>query len=182
MLSIPELRCEIKPSQIILVQWTEVVLNSKTFSTTIICRLLSIDMAAINHWILKQKRISCGRKIRCGFRTFFTKIGLLKSIFLETVRAPIIISHVALFIPFHISHHIVKMPFTLYVSPITSSATPDRNGFRSYVAGFLKGLNFSLQVKLHVTILPSGSQFFILRSDHMPDPNSHRDMWDELRD
>jgi hypothetical protein len=69
------------------------------------------------------------------FGHFFTKIGLLKSIFLETVRALIIISHVALFIPFHISHHIVKMPFTSYISPITSSTTPDWNAFRSHVAG-----------------------------------------------
>jgi hypothetical protein len=66
---------------------------------------------------------------------FFTKIGLLKSVFLETVRAPIIISHVALFIPFHISHHIVKMTFTSYVSAIISSTTLDRNAFRSHVAG-----------------------------------------------
>jgi hypothetical protein len=73
--------------------------------------------------------------LRYGFRTFFTKIGLLKSMFLETVRAPIIISHAALFIPFHISHQTVKMPFTLYVTPIISSTTPDRNAFRSHVAG-----------------------------------------------
>jgi hypothetical protein len=69
---------------------------------------------------------------------FFTKIGLRKSIFLEIVRAPIIISHVAMFIPFHISRHIMKIPFTSYASPIISSTTADRNAFRSHVGNALQ--------------------------------------------
>jgi hypothetical protein len=68
------------------------------------------------------------------FGRFFTEIDFLKSIFLDPVRAPALISYVALLIPFHIYHPIVKMTFTPYVSQVISSRAPDRNAFRSHVA------------------------------------------------
>jgi hypothetical protein len=84
------------------------------------------------------------------FGRFSIKIGVFKSNFLETVWAPIIISYLTLFVPFHISHHIVKMSLT-YVSPIISSTTPDRNAFRSHVAGLPEGSEFlpSGQITCH---------------------------------